>query len=130
MVLAQRVHDDVRTGAAVVDVAQDVQLVDGQALDDVRDGHDEIVGTSSRDDSVHNDGHVGRLILVVRAFVQQFLDDVGKLLGQRLAHLAAGVLRRDVAADAHQLVDGDAIPVVKVFLLRLDEFQFLLWIIY
>ena len=46
VVLPQGVHDDMCAGSSVVDVAKDVQLVDGQALYDVAEGHDEVVGTS------------------------------------------------------------------------------------
>ena len=123
------VHDDVGSRATVVDVAKYVQLVDGQPLDDVAQGADEIVGTSCRYDGVDNDGHVSGLVLVVGTFVQQFLDDVGELAGQRFAHLRAGVLRRYVATHFHQLVYGDVIPVVDVLVDGLDQFQFLLRVV-
>ena len=129
VVLPQRVEYDVCAGAAVVDVAEYVQLVDGQTLYDVADGHYEVVGTAGGDDGVHDDGHVGCLVLVVGAFVQQLLYDVRELGWQRLAHLRAGVFRRHVAAYAHQLVDGDVVPVVDVLFLGLDELQFLFGVV-
>ena len=129
VILAQRVHNLVGSRAAVVDVAEDVELVDGQPLYHVADGADEVVGSACRDDGVDDHGHIGGLVLILRTLVQQFLDDVAEVLGERLAHLRAGVFRGDVAAHFHQLVDGDAVPVVDVLLLGLDELQLLLRIV-
>ena len=129
LVAAHHVHDDVRPRSAVVDVAQDVQLVDGQPLYDVTQGADEVVGAPRRDDGVHDDRHVGRLVLVVGTLVQQLLNDVRELLRQRLAHLRARVLRRHVAAHLHQLVNRQVVPVVHILLCRLDELQFLFGVV-
>ena len=63
-------------GASVIDVAKDMQLVDGEALDHVADGFDKGIGTSCRNDSVNDDGHIGSLILVVSTLMQQFFDNV------------------------------------------------------
>ena len=93
VVLAQGVHNLVGSRAAVVDVAEDVELVDGEPLYDVTDGADEVVGASGGDDGVDDDADVGSLVLVVAALVEQLLDDVGEVLWQRLAHLGACVLR-------------------------------------
>ena len=82
MVLAQGVHDLMGTWASVVDVAQDVQLVDGQTLDDVADGHDEVVGTTCRNDGVDDDADVGGFVAVAQTLVKQLLDDVGEVLWQ------------------------------------------------
>ena len=41
VVAAHLVEDDMRTRTTVVDIAQDMQLVDGKALDDIGDGNDE-----------------------------------------------------------------------------------------
>ena len=76
-----------RSRTAIVDVAQNVQLVDGQALDDVTDGADEIIGTPCRYDGVYDDADIGCLIVIAETLVQQLLDDIGKILRQRLAHL-------------------------------------------
>ena len=96
---------------------------------DVGDGDDEVVGPSCGDDCLHDAVHVGRLVDVVGALVEQFLNDVGEVFGQRLAHFGACVLARHVAAHGHELVYGDVIPVVDVFLGLLHEFQFLLRVV-
>jgi len=61
--------------------------------------------------------------------VEQFLDDVGELLRQGLAHFRARVFGRNVPADAYQLVQCDQIPVVQVFFALPDQFQFLFRIV-
>ncbi len=129
MVLTHGVKDDMCTGTAVEDVAEDVQLVNGQSLDDVADGDDEIVCTTSGDDGVNNDVDIGGLVGVVRAFVEQFLDDVGEIFRQGFPHLGARVFAADVAADSHQPMDGDVIPVLHVVFGGLDKLYFLLWVV-
>ena len=69
------------TRTSVEDVSEDVQLVDGQSLDDVTDGDDEIVGTPCCDDGIDNDVDVGGFVRVVSTFMQQFLDNIGEVRG-------------------------------------------------
>ena len=130
VILAQGVQYDVGPGPPVEDVAQDVQLVDGQTLDDVAYRNDKVVSTSRRDDRVYDDRHVCSLVNVIRTLVQQFLNDVCKLLRQRLAHFRTRIFGRHVTTDSHQSVDGDVIPVVNVLVSSLDQFQFFLRIVY
>ena len=106
-----------------------MQLVNGQSLYDVAQSHNEIVGSACRDDGVYNNGHVGSLVLVIGTFVQQFFDDVGKLLWQRFANLATGVFRRHIATHLYQLVNGDVIPIVNVLFYGLHKFKLLLGVI-
>ena len=87
MVLCQGIENDVGSCTTVVDVTQDMQTVDGQALYDCSNGTDEVVSTASRDNGIDDDIHIGSLVMVVGAFMEQFLNDIGKLLRQRLAHL-------------------------------------------
>ena len=42
--------------------------------------------------------------------VEQLVDDVLVVLGQRLPHLGAGVLGGHRAGEVHQTVEGDAVP--------------------
>lgn len=131
VILRKRVENDMRPRPAVVNVAHDVQPVDGQALDYVADGHDESVRPPDGDDRAQDAVEV--LLLVGRSrgigLVEQLLDDVGEVLGQCLAHLGAGVFGRNVAAYLRKLVERDAVPVVQVALLALDKLQFLLGVI-
>ena len=87
VILCKGVENDVCSGATIVDVTQDVQTVDGQALYDCSNGTDEVVSTASGDNRIDDDIHIGSLVMVVGALMEQFLNDIGKLLRQRLAHL-------------------------------------------
>ena len=129
VVLRQRVHDEVRALAPVVDIAQDVQAVDGEPLDEVAQGGDELVGAVGGDDGADDAVEVVLLVVAVAGLVEQFLDDVGELAWQGLAHLRAGVLRRHVAADGHQAVERRVVEVLQVGLGLLDKFQFLLGVV-
>ena len=87
MVVAERVHNQVGTWSAVINVAEDVQTVDGQALDEVADGYDEMADAARADDGLDDDVEVSLLVVVLRRLVQQFLNDVCKFFRQALAHL-------------------------------------------
>ena len=93
VILTEGVHNLMRASSAVVDIAEDMQLVDGQTLNDVTDGADKVVGAPCRDDGIHDDGHIGGLVDVVGTLMKQFLDDVREILRQRLTNLASGVFR-------------------------------------
>ena len=82
MIVAQRVYDDMGTRSTVVDVAEDVELVDGQALDNVGYRNDKIIGTACGDDSIDDSIDIGCLIAILGALVQQLLNDVAEFRRQ------------------------------------------------
>lgn len=129
VVALERVHHDVGARPAVVDVAEDVELVYAEPLNHAAQGDDEVVGAAGGYDGLDDGAHVVGLVLVFRMLVEELLDDVGEVDGERLAHLRAGVLARHVAAHVHQVVDGDVVPVLDVALLLLHQFQLLLGIV-
>ena len=86
VVAAEAVHDEVRTGAAVIDVTEDVQAVDGKSLNQFAECDDETFGASRFDDGANNHADISLFVVVVRTFVKEFFDDIGKLLGEAFAH--------------------------------------------
>ena len=118
-----------RSWTAVIDVSENMQLVDGESLDDVCDGNDKGISPSRVDDRINDDVDVCGLVRILRAFMEQFLNDIREVFGQRFAHLAACVFAGDITADGYEMVDCDMIPVVEVFFRSLDEFQFLFGVI-
>ena len=116
MVGEQTVHNLGRAAAAVEDVAEDVQLVDAQALYQVADGADEFISPSGGHDGLDDAVEVGLFVIVLRRLMQQLLYDIGKFLRERLAHLGTGVLRRRSFADPYQAVQCDLVPVLHVLL--------------
>ena len=129
VVVADRVHDNMRSRTAVVDVADDMQTVDGQALDEVTHRYDECVGPAGRDDGRDDLVEVGVFVGIGLGLVEQFLDYVAEVFGERLVDLGAGVLRRYALTDLYQAVEGDLIPFAHVGLLGFDEFELFLRIV-
>ena len=58
-----------------------MELVDGQTLDDIGDGHDEVVGTPRRDDGIDDDIHIVGFVLILRALMKKFLDNIREIWG-------------------------------------------------
>ena len=129
MVLAEQVHNLVRPWTAVVDVADDVQRVDRQPLDNVGHGDDEVVGRAGGDDGIEDSVDILVLVVVCQGLMYEFLDDVGKFRRQGLPHLRAGVLRGRGHQHPHEVHDSDPVPLGHILLLGLDQLELALGII-
>ena len=76
VVVAQDIHDFIGAGTTVIDVAQEVQHVDGQLLNQVTHGDDEFIHAMSRDDGLDDHIDIGLLVGVAAMLVQKLLDDI------------------------------------------------------
>ncbi len=106
------VHNDVRPGAAVENIADNVQIVDGQILDQLAQGDDELVRHRVVDDGVDDLAVVNPLVVVVVIHMEQLVDHIGELPRHLLSHLGAGVLGGHHLANLHQSVDGNLLKVL------------------
>ena len=103
-----------RAWAAVVDVADDVQMVDDKTLDQMAERDDTLLCPSDADDRVE-DRLVVRFLGVARfAFRQQLFQDVIEALRQGLAHLGTRVLRARAARNGDQTVQRHLVPVFRI----------------
>ena len=125
VVLHERVHDDVRIRPAVVDVADDVQALDGQTLDEQAQRLDERAAAIGADDGVDDGGVVGLLVNAVAVLRHQLLDDVGEILRQRLADARARVLLRGALAHGDEALQRDGAPRFGIVHLRQHELHLL-----
>ncbi len=88
----QQFQNDVRAGAAVEQVAHDVQLVHGQPLDQLAQTDDELVGPAVLDDAAHDLPVIQVLVVVLKVGVEQLIQDIAAAGGQALPHMLPGVL--------------------------------------
>ena len=115
--LHQRVHDNVRPGTAVEDIADDVQLVYDQRFDHVGNGFDDVGSLTDLDNGVDD---VFVLVLPGAAFFSQMDQLVQNLLIVRIhvgAYFGAGMLGGNMAAQVYQTVDGQAVPFLHILCL-------------
>ena len=89
MVGEERIHNDVGAWPPVVNVADDVQTGDGQSLNQFGESDDKGIGATDGDDRLDDAQIIFLLVQDPFLLVQQFLDDVGEVRGQRLAHRRA-----------------------------------------
>ena len=93
VVIQQKVDDAVGLPAPVVDVADDMKVVDGQALDERGQGFDELVPVFQGQDGVIYFFMITKLVVVlVLLLVNQLVEDVGEIPRHGLADFRAGVL--------------------------------------
>ena len=118
VVIHERIHDIVRPVAAVIDIPQDMQVVDDQPADQLRDRLDKGCGPPDPDDRAHDLIVVGFLVLDVRLLRDQLLDHIGEILRHRLADLGPRIFGGRVFADLHQPVEHDLVPVIHLLRVR------------
>ena len=114
VVIHEGVHNDVRPGSAVEHIAHHVEPVHHHALDEIAHGHDKVLRPIDVDDGGDDVFVVVPLVVKLVIGVEQFVDDIGKIVGQRLAHLGAGIFGGDQTADVNKAVKGDPVPLVPV----------------
>ena len=115
-VVTEGVHDQVCTRTAVIDVAEDMELVDAQLLDHVAHGYNEGVGLTGGDDGLDDAVEVGLLVILAALLVEQLLYNIGELLGECLADFRAGVFRRYALTHLDELMEGDVVEILHVLL--------------
>ena len=131
VILAECIQNDMRSRPPVENISHNVQMVDHQPLDQVAQRDDKFLRPANADDGVDDLVIICLFILHLRLLCDQFLNDIGKVFGQRLSHLGPGVFRRNPLCDLHKPVQRDLVPVLNgsLILLLRDNIQLLLRII-
>ena len=120
-VLHQQFDDPVRRIAAVEDIAHDVQAVYREALDQLGERDHEVLRVDAQD-GLEDLVMIAHLVVVlIRLGVHQLVDDVGEVLGHRLAHFGARVFGREVARELQHLFERGAVPFVVDRILLVEE---------
>ena len=130
VMLQQRVHDDIRTGASVENIAHQVQLIHSRPLDEVADGGDKVRRLADLDDGGDDVFEVVPLVGFLTMCIEQLFHDIRVVLRQRLAHLGARIALGGQPRQRDQTVEGEVVPRVQVVDLRLEQFQLFLRIVH
>lgn len=117
MVIHQAVHDFIRLRTAVKDVADDVEMINNEPLNQLCHGNDEVLGASDFEDSLDDRLVVCFFVEHLRLFGNQLLDDIAIIRRQGFPHFGTGVFGRNDFADVDQAVQHDLVPVIDVLLL-------------
>ena len=129
MIVHECVHHDMRSRSTVVDIAQNMKLVDAESLNHSTKSNDEIISTAGGNDGLDDGTHIISLVLVFRVLMKKFLNNIGEIDRQRLAHLGTRIFTGNITADINKVMDGDMIPIYNVGLCLLHQLQLLLRIV-
>ena len=121
LVFPQLLHHQVRMGTPVEDVSDDMEGIDGKAVDQVAEGRDEALSGADPYDGVYDGTVIGLLVVLRLIHLEKLLYDVDIGLGDLLADLGAGIFGGYVTAEADEPVDGEPLPLRKA--LRVLPFQ-------
>ena len=114
VVVHEEVDDLVGLAAPVVDIADDVQMVDSQALDETGQGLDELVPVFQSQDGVIYFFMITKLVVVlVLLLVNELVEDVGEVLRHGLPDLGARVLGREKFRQSHEVHDRRPVPGIR-----------------
>ena len=122
----EQFHDLVRRITAVEDISDDVQPVDRKAFEQLRE-RDQKVLRADFDDRVEDDLVIVHLIVVlVLLRVQQLVENIGVVLGHRLAHLGTRVFGGQCASQLDHHVERARVPFAAgyVFVTQQAELLF------
>ena len=113
MVAHQQIQNNVRAGAAVKQVAHDMQLIHRQMLDELTQAHDKAVGAAVLDDAAHDLAIVQVFIVILKVGVEQLIQNIAAAGRQAAAHMVAGMLGGHQTADVDQLEKGLGVPLLQ-----------------
>ena len=121
VIVTERIHDDMSSRTAVINITHNVQGVNGQPLYQIAHSDYEIIGTFGRNDGTDDDIDISIFVRVNGRLVQQFLNDIGKIGRKSFPHFGTSIFGRNILAHLDQLVQRYQIPVVQLFFLLLDQ---------
>ena len=113
MVIHQGVQDEVRTGTAIVDIADDMQVINDQTLNQGAERNDELSCPVERNDGREDGFIIGFLVVPIFPLHQQFFQYIVKTGGQRLPYLGARILIGDIPGHLDEAAEHDAVPILR-----------------
>ena len=129
VVFHQSIHDNVRPGPPVINIPYNMQMIHYKPLDQVAESNNKFRCAPDPDNGMDDLIIIAFLVGDLGSFCDQFLNNVGKILGQGLPHLGPGVLGGHLLGDLHQTMERDLVPVLNIILLAKHDVQLFLWII-
>ena len=127
MILAKCIHDNMRTFSSVIDVADIMEMINYQLLDQIAERNDKIRCASNAYDCMNNLIIISFLIMNLFLFSDKFLDYIGKIRRKCSSHFRTCIFGSNPLGQLNQTVKGNLEPVFQVFLVLFllhDQFQF------
>ena len=130
MMMHERVHDLVGMSAAVVDIADDVQVVDGQPFDEIGQSVNELARTSRFQDGVENLHVIDQLVLVfIGLGVQEFIDNEAEDFRHGFTDFRPRIFRRQELGQVDHPFQRRPGPVIVDLAFAVEHVQLFLRII-
>ena len=114
MMTHELVHDNMRSGTSVKNVADNVQMVDNKSSDQVANCHNEFRSPVDFDYRVNNFVIICFLILDFFLFGNKFFNNIGKVFRECLSDFRPCVLGSYSLSNLDESVKSDFVPVVNV----------------
>ena len=122
MMMHEIIHDFIGMGTAVVNVADDVQMVDSQALDQAGQGIDELARATCFQDGIEDFRMIDVAILVfIGLSMEQFIDDIAEDLGHSLTDFRTRIFRRQQLGQPQHMIERRPGPFVVELALPFEQ---------
>ena len=130
VVIHQKVHNPVRVGSTVVNIAYDVQPVHRQAFNQAAQRHDKLVSAADVNQGVDDLLMINQLVVVlIRQGVEQLVQYIGIGRRHRLAHLGARIFGGKQAAQLNQIMQRGVKPALGQPSRGAEQFELFLGVI-
>ena len=91
--------------STIKDISYDMERVNRERMNKIRDNYDEIFGTSGLDDGINDSIVIGLAVVLLQIrFVEQFANDIFVSGGKKPAHFRTAVFDGHRACDINHLV--------------------------
>ena len=110
--LHQLVHNKIRPGAPVENISDDMEIIDGQVLDQVAERLNKLRSHSDLDNGVDDLVVVNLFIFVIIVHMQKLVNNIGEVRRHLFTHLGPGIFGGRFLADPDQPVDHHLLPVL------------------
>ena len=91
VIIAKRIHNNMCPRTTVINITNNMQGINGKTLDQITHSYDKVIGTLGRNDGTDDDINIRMLIRIYSRFMQQLLNDIGKIFRQSFPHFGTGI---------------------------------------
>ena len=110
----QTVHDNIRPGPSVKNIAYNMQVVHRHGFNHPTDGLDHLAGLTDLQNGIDQGFIVGLLEFYIRPAAEQLVNDIGIIRWHGIPQLIAGMLCRYEPAQIHQPLQRDPVPLLHI----------------
>ena len=110
----QLLHNDIRPGASVKNIPNNMEIINGKILDQPAERCYKFIRNTGVYDRMDNLIVIKLFIFIISIHMKQFINGICIFLRHLFANLGTGILGCHLPANLYQPVNGDTLPVLRI----------------